>query len=285
MTVVHRARPSRESRLSVQGVLSSEWLKLWSLRSARWAGLLGVLGMALVAVYGASTALPAQTGGAVESSTVGLVALTAGTGWAMLVGGFVSVVAGASEYSSGSARATFTAVPTRSRIVLAKLAVVFAFGAALGLLGVVVSALGVTPILEQRGYTIMFLDPRLLLPATTVPLVLGLTSVVAAAAGMISRSTATGVAFVLVVMTILPFALTNLAMTIQDATPMNLAMLFPTTTAGHGVYSWPGFEVPPNVTGALNSWVLAPWQGGGVLIGWAVLAVVTSVIVVRRRDV
>jgi hypothetical protein len=285
MISVEEQRASRAVRLSIRGVLLAEWSKLWSLRSTLWVGVLAVIGMALVAVHGASSALPAQTGGLAESGAVGLMALTNGTTWAVIIGGIGAAVAGASEFRAGAAQATFAAVPRRGLIVLAKLGIVFVFGVAIGLAGIVVSAVAIAPILELRGYAIAFLDPGIALPAAMAPVVVALTAIVACAAGLVARSSATAVAFVLVVMAMAPLGLQALASVVQDAGPMNASLFLPSTAVGQWVYVWPGFAVPPEVTGAYNSWVPEPWQGASGLFAWAGLSIVATLIVVRRRDV
>ena len=138
------------------GVLRAEWIKLRTVRST-WATLAAALGLTLmVAILSAAQGI--QRGGVTNLS-----ALTGGIGAAALVFGALGVQAMGIEYRHATIRPTFTAVPRRWQVLLAKLAVV--------LLLVSVSAAGLVAVSWVIGITTV---PGFRVDATDQRLAIGL---------------------------------------------------------------------------------------------------------------
>ena len=113
--VPFRAVPFRP--VPFRAVLRSEWTKLWSVRSTWWCTVVYVL------VVGAGGWLAAAgTDSAPRADVAVQTALTAfGIGQLVLV--VQGVLAGAGEFTTGMAVASFATVPRRRRLLTAKVAV------------------------------------------------------------------------------------------------------------------------------------------------------------------
>jgi ABC-2 type transport system permease protein len=105
----------------LSGTLRMEWLKLRSVRSTGWIVLVFAAGMVGFAVLVGATAptRPSPSYDPTES-------LLAGLALGQLLIGVLGVLMLSSEFSSGSIRATFAAVPHRGRVLAAKAAVIAA---------------------------------------------------------------------------------------------------------------------------------------------------------------
>jgi ABC-2 type transport system permease protein len=103
-------------------VLTSEWIKLRSVRSTYWTLLIAaVTAIGGSAIVGLSTA-HSPNGGGTAFDPVAMIFL----GWLeypVLAVGILGVLAFTSEYSSGQIRTTFTAVPRRLAVLAAKASV------------------------------------------------------------------------------------------------------------------------------------------------------------------
>jgi hypothetical protein len=107
-----------------RNVVAMEWIKLRSLRSARWTlggGMAATVALGVVAGYNTRNA-----GGDPTSN------MLAGVALGQVITGVLGVLAMTSEYSSGLIRVTFAAVPRRSLVLAAK---AFTWGLAFLVLG------------------------------------------------------------------------------------------------------------------------------------------------------
>ncbi|MFC9324439.1 ABC transporter permease [Kitasatospora sp. NPDC057015] len=114
-------------------LLAAEWLKLWSLRSMRWAFPLSALTLVLLNVnaavadyqnwprYDERTKADFVPFGAYNDAFTNNTGITL-----MLVAGSLGAITIVGEYSTGLIRTSFAAVPARRALVSAKLAVVTA---------------------------------------------------------------------------------------------------------------------------------------------------------------
>ncbi len=241
------------------GLLRSEWTKLRSLRSTWWcagsyAGLVLVLGWLAAAV----------TDRAPRADIAVTVALT-GFGIGQLVLLVLGVLAGAGEFTSGMAVASFSTVPRRARLLLAKTAVLA------GLTAAVSFVLGLGCWLAARALTqvdggVRLGDPgvlrALLLQAAAAATVV----VLGVALGTVLRSTAGGVGLGVVLVLVLSPLLA------ADDRPVTrwLADALPALRVGEDA-----FLAGP-----------ATWPvGTAVLVAWAVGAWVLAAALLERRDV
>jgi hypothetical protein len=240
-------------------VARSEWTKLWSVRSTLWAtGVFALVVGAAGALAAASTDTAERPEVAVQTALIGF-----GVGQlALLVVGVLTVTA---EFASGSAVSTLTAVPRRTRLLLAKTVVVTGWCLLLGV------ALAAACFLAARTLTavpggVPPTDPAAL---RTLGLQVGaaaLVGVLGVALGAVLRSTAgalgVGTALVLVLPPVLALSGPRWAERVSEALPM--------LRVGQDAF----FSVP-------TSWPV----GMGVVAAWSVGAWVLGAVLHERRDV
>lgn len=235
-------------------VLRSEWTKLWSVRSTWWAA------GAFVVVVGGVGSLAAASTDAEERAEVAVQTALVGFGIGQLALLVVGVLAVSSEFASGSAVATFTVVPRRVRVLLAKTLVV---GACALLLSAVLAA---GCFLAARTLTavpggVAPTDPAVL---RTLGLQVGaavLVGVLGVALGAVLRSTAgamgVGAALVLVLPPVLALSGPRWAERLSQALPM--------VRVGQDAF----FAVPtswPVGMAVVAAWALGAWAVGAVLL-------------------
>jgi ABC-2 type transport system permease protein len=237
---------------ALTGVVRSEWVKLRSLRSTV-AGY-AAIGVVLVALYGIFLTLPAGTSGD-PAFTALLVA-------ELLVAG-VAVLATAGEYSAGTARSTFTAVPRRTRVLTAKLV---AHACVLLVLTALAAAVGWTSaavaVPEAAGSP---LDPVVLRAGLGTALALGCVVVLGMSAGLLTRSPAAGLtaAFLVLVVPVVVVTAPEVTAYLPGRAVVAL-VLAPRPAEAHLLPTW---------TAAL---VLGAWSAGSAVVAAAAL---------RHRDV
>jgi len=251
--------------ISWNRVLAAEGRKQVTLRSTWWTLALTVLAIAGAGVvnalgvyFGQLVATPEDVGP--------LGGALAGITLAEIVVLVVGVLAVTGEYASGVVRSTFTAVPSRTPVVLAKAGVagasVLAVSAAL-----TVGTFGLDRILyATKDYHLALSAPGVLRSLLGAAAYLGLIAVIGTALGWLLRSTAGAVGAMLGLLYGLPI----IGLMIPEAYAATI-MRF----------------LPANAGGALMDPVAAPgaaWAGLAVLAGWAALFLTGAVLVVRRRD-
>ncbi len=274
------AAPSRSAgpgrgthRLTWLGILRSEWIRFCTTRST-W-GTLVAMG-ALMAVFGAVAA--AASTGAVEgpggaappgfdgADTVGV--LTAGQTPGVLVIGVLGVMLGAREYASGMARTTYSAVPRRWRVLVARVLVLGTCSLVVIGVGVALAFMGGNAVLAAADASTASLDDD-----GTVRVLVGVTAYLSGAGllglflGTLTRGIGLGVGAVVGLLLVLPgFGTLLLPDDWQDALdflPSQAAESF-TTVAGGG---------------------LGLGTGTAVLVGWLVVVGAVAVAALHRRDV
>ena len=254
--------------VTLRRVISSEWVKLWSLRSSWITLLLAVAGLVVVAVVGGvltnqdwAHMHPGELAhfNPIDRSLVGL-------NFSQLAIGVLGVLFISGEYGTGMIRSTLAAAPKRLPVLWAKailfcsvtfvlmeiagFAAFLAGQAALGTHGTTLSAPGAFRATSGTGLYL------------TVVALLGI------ALGFVIRSTAGGIAALVGLLLVLPGILAILPASWQD----NIGPYLP-ATAGAALYT-----VRPD--GAS----LAPWTGFGVFVLYAVAAVIAAAVVLTRRD-
>jgi ABC-2 type transport system permease protein len=271
-------RPTTGPRARFADLVSSEWIKIRSLRSTPWTLTLLTLFVVASSVFAAMadnnnrpTPLPAgQTNlGALHDAFD-----PAGYMTLMLVAGCMGAIAVVSECSSGLIRTTTAAVPARGSVVLAKAVVLTALWTVLGTVCACGSFWISQAVLSEKNagvpITQQFAVRALIASALLAPVCaligLGLGALIRHSAGSM-----VGTAFVLLM---LPAFFTrthrwsaDLANSLVESAWERLTQGWPPQTVFHGLYF-------PTVTG---SWV--------VYAVWPVVAVGLAVVAVRRRDV
>jgi ABC-2 type transport system permease protein len=249
-----------------------EWLKLRSLRFGPWVTLIIVasvvgIGIAVLSYYPGHWAhMSAADKASFDPTNNGY----AGMAIAQLAIGVAGVLVMTGEYSSGSIRSTFAAIPNRKLVLAAKAAV---FGVAALVVGevtalaaffinqyIVLSAPAVHASLAQAGV----LRAVLMLGAY-----LALIGLLGLALGVIIRHTAGAIATVVGVVLALPLLFQAFPAGIRDGVSKYMPMMIAENSLG---------AVKP-VTDSLPA-----WPGLGLLCGYVAILLVAGGWLLTRRD-
>jgi ABC-2 type transport system permease protein len=240
-------------------LLRSEWTKLRSVRSTWWC-----TAIYLLVVGGSAWLAAASTDTSPRADVAVSVALT-GFGVGQLVLVVLGVLVVTSEFASGTALLTLTAVPRRTRLLVAKTVVLAAYCALLTAVLVPICFLAARTMTAVPG-GIPWADPDILRALGLQVGAAALVGVLAVALGAVLRSTAGAVGLGAALVSVLPPALAlsggGLASKVSQALPAlrvgEDAFLAVATT-------WP-----------VGMAVVAAWAVGGWVLG---------AILLERRDV
>ena len=240
-------------------VLRSEWTKLRSVRSTWWC-----TAVYLLVVGGAGWLAAASTDSSPHADVAVAVALT-GFGFGQLVLVVLGALAVTSEFSSGSAVGTLTAVPRRTRLLIAKTLVVGLWCALLTAVLAAVCFLAARTLIAVPG-GVPWNDPDLLRALGLQVGAATLVGVLAVALGALVRSTAGAV---------------GLGAALVFALPPILAL------AGGEIASRASQALPALRVGEDPFMAVATtWPVGmGVVGAWAVGCWVLGAVLLERRDV
>jgi len=237
-----------------RSVLRSEWTKLRSLRSTWWCVAL------YVAVVLSLGWLSAAVTDQAPRDDIAVAAALTGFGFGQLVLVVLGVLVGATEFASGTAVTSFTSVPRRTRLLVAKTAVVAVLAAVLSAL------LAAGCLLAARMQTVVPggidpTDPRVLRPLAVQVAVAMLVVVLAVALGVAVRSTAGGVGIGLALVLVAPPLLAADGRRLTE----QLSEVLPALRVGEdaflaGAGSWPAGLA------AVGAWALGLWLLSAVLL-------------------
>ncbi|QDB78334.1 ABC transporter permease [Georgenia sp. 311] len=259
-------------------VLTSEWLKFWSLRSTYWtlgATLVSMVLICLLLAFGASQSADAGFDTGLDGQTV----IATSYIMAQLVVAVLGVLMITGEYSTGMIRSTFAAVPSRVPALVAKAIVIAVVAFVVGVLGVILSYVLTMPLLGDVGGAADLGDPVTLRIFWGTGLYLAAVGLFGLALGALLRHSAGALAAVLGILLLLP-VIVQLAMSplewLRDAYP------YLPTTAGERIVAVdsPGMEMQ---TAGLPP-LLEPWAGLGVFAIYIAVALLAAAVLMRRRD-
>ncbi len=264
------AVPLTVGRVTQRRVTLSEWTKLRSVRSTRWALLvtllliIGVGVLACLVFENRWSHLSPDDRAHFHAFRAALV----GVNFAQLAIGVLGVLVITAEYSTGMIRASLSAVPKRLPVLWAKALVFGAVAFALTLPAVFIVFFAGQGILSGQHINIGISHPgvvRGLFGAALYLMVMGLFGL---GLGAITRSTAAGISALAALIFVLPPIIT----------------LLPTSTA-NAISPY----LPSNAGGAVwtinpDPHTLAPWAGLALFAGYAALALVIAAVLLVRRD-
>ncbi len=270
------------ARVSWLRVLRSEWTKFWSIRSTYVVFALAVLfmvGLSALIAWGIATAVS-------EDDFEGPRRLLLDSAWLSLQGinlaqlaiGVLGVLMVTSEYSTGMIRATLAAVPKRIPVLTAK-AALMVLSTVLVMAPAAFAAFFLAQgILADQGLDAQLTDPGVARAVFGASLYLAMVGAIGSALGWLLRSAAGAIFALVAVLILLPVLLPL----IQFDWIQTFADYLP-STAGRAVYTIDPDNITMRTLDADRT-SLGPWQGYGVLVGWAVAGLAVSGWLLKRRD-
>lgn len=264
------AHLDRPVRLTQARVALSEWTKLRSLRSTRWALLVTLLftvGIGILACTVFAARWPHLSPSDRQHFKPLRVSL-AGVNLAQLSIGVLGVLVISGEYTTGMIRSTFTAVPKRLPVLWAKAGVFAAVTLALTLPAVLIVFFAGQSILSSQHIQISFSHPGVARAVIGAALFLTVMGIFGLAIGAIVRHTAGGIVTLVAILFVLPPILGLLPSSWSNAInpylPSSAASVLWTITPG--------------------SHVLSPWAGFALFCGYTAAALAVAAILMVRRD-
>jgi ABC-2 type transport system permease protein len=266
-----RAASDPRAHFRFRGILGSEWTKLTTVRSTVWTLLVtAVVGIGLGAVVTSAQAsrwatrsLAARvTFDPTRSSLSGLL-------FAQLAIGVLGILVVSAEYSTGTIRATFSAVPRRPLVLVAKVAV---FGVVTLIVGEIVSFVAFfigQGILSGKAPSAVLSDPGVLRAVVSGGLYLLVLGLLALGLASIIRVTPAAISTFVGVLFILPI--------IADVLPSSF-------TSDIGRF------LPANIGTVMMSAhyhgtdPFGPWFSFGLLCAYAAVALLVGGVLLVRRD-
>ncbi|MEV0092199.1 ABC transporter permease subunit [Streptomyces sp. NPDC050738] len=266
-----------ETSARFRDLLASEWLKLWSLRSLRWAAGLGVL---VVIGANANAALADYTNWPhyspqikeqffpswpYESSFTDISAMLM-----MLFTGCIGAVAAVGEYSTGMVRTSYAAVPARRSLMAAKMTVLTALMLVFGLVATLGSFWASQAIESGRGVGLSLTEPGILPGMLACAVLAPVCALVGLSLGVLIRHSATATGSVIGLLLLVPLFFTEnryWSAVFKHAMPHDAWRRLHTVDF-HGSLPYPTTDA--------GAWL--------VLAIWPLVAVVLALVVVDRRD-
>ncbi len=233
------------------------------------------MGVGALAAWGigqalqASNANPQRSAALAAQGDIAASAPSAGISFAQLILGSLAVLIISSEFTTGMARSTFTAVPKRIPAFAAKLLVVVVSAFLVTALSLYLAGLVAVPILDQYGHTLDVSSGHyyrtLLINSAYVAAV----AAIGMALGALIRNSAGGIMSLVGIFFVLPIALQiiqgDFVKELRKFIPDNT--LAPMTAAEH---------VPDT---------LEAWQAALVLGAWVIIPLLLAGILLKKRDV
>ncbi len=266
---------ARTGRIRFGDVVASEWTNLRSLRSTGWS----FAGYVLLSVGMSTLATSLYTGNwdhlgaddrrSMVQDPIGLI-LQPGGIWGQIAICLLGVILFASEYSTGTVRASMLAVPRRTPVLAAK-GVVFAAVTFVVAEVVAFTSFFVGQAIISEHVSISLGDPGVLRAILGCGLYLALVGLLALSVGVIVRHLAAAIAFVITMVIALP----TVANLLPDSVNDYVSTYLPGGEAGSEIMS----------SGRATGSVVSPWQGFGVACAWTAIALTLAAVSLRRRDV
>jgi ABC-2 type transport system permease protein len=253
-------------------LVTAEWTKLRSLRSTTWTlTAMVVASLGLCALGCALNAHDFSTFSAADRATWDPTNTSlSGTIFGQLAIGVFGVLAVTGEYASGTIRASLTAVPRRTRFLIAKASV---YGAVVLVIGEVVSFASFLmgqAIFSGKAPTASLADFDVVRAVALAGVYLVFIALISMAIGMMLRHTAGAITAVVALLLVVPGILSALPGTIGDS----IGRFLPEQLAGSSM----GAVVPePHAFG--------PWTGTAVLASYVAVVLVGAASLLRSRDV
>jgi ABC-type transport system involved in multi-copper enzyme maturation permease subunit len=257
-------------RVTQARVAVSEWTKLRSLRSTRWAlfvTLLLTIGIGILACSVFAARWP-HLGLIDRLRFKPLRVSLAGVNIAQLSIGVLGVLVISGEYTTGMIRSTFAAVPKRLPVLWAKTAVFAAVTFAVSLPAVLIVFFAGQSIITDTHKQLSFSDPGVPRAVIGAALFLTVMGIFGLAIGAIVRHTAGAIVTLVAILFVLPPILSLLPSSWSNA----INPYLPSSAAGT---LW---TITP------DAHTLAPWAGFALFCGYTAATLAIAAVLLVRRD-
>ena len=284
-TTAPATRNAHVPKVRFSGIIKSEFIKLFTLRSTFWCILIVLVLSIGVGLLLATVSPPARAGIPTVTLTTAaqqgeaVTYATVGTGFGELVLAVLGVLVIAGEYSTGMIRSTFAAVPGRLPALFAKALVLAITTFVVGLVTIYATALVIFPLLPGKHIHPNWGDWKVEEALIGGAVYLAIISLIAFSLGAIIRNNAGGIAAALGLILVLPTILNIISGTTQATWAENLVVFAPTSAGSH-LYEYV-VSVPKAVSGVAS---LDRTTGGLVLLAWFVVLFVVAAVMLKRRD-
>ena len=264
------ARRYDHARASLGNVVRSEWTKIWSVRSTPWTLLILVIatvGISVLASWGQSTHLSdmsASDRATLDVTFNSLSGLTLG----QLAIAVLGVLVVTTEYSTGGVKATYTAVPDRLRVLLAKGIVFAVIATIVGIITSFAAFYAAQPFWAHQHLAAHIGDPNVLRAVIGAGLYVLASGMFGFAIGAIVRHTAGAITAAVALLLVVP-PLTNL---LPGGWGDDVTKVF-TSNAGSMV-----------ATTIQQAKSLSPWEGYLAMTVWWVVPLIIGAYLIKRRD-
>ena len=283
-TTRSHARP--KSHLSFGGVLKSEFIKLFTLRSTFWCIVIVVVLSVGIGLLIATVNPPARAGVATTPTLTDAAQqaaavrdATVGTAFGELVLAVLGALVITGEYGTGMIRSTFAAVPKRLPALFAKAIALAITALVVGLVSIYGTAAIIFPLLPGKkihpDWGNWHLNESLIGGAVYLVLI----ALIAFSIGAIIRNSAGGIAAALGLILVLPGVVSLIGGLTGATWVQNIATIMP-TSAGGNLYSY-AQDKTAVVSGLLT---LNRLDGGLILLGWFVVLFAIAAVLLKRRD-
>jgi len=261
-------------RYTLAGALRSEWTKLRSVRSTSWSLVATAVLTIAIGILATSTEAGrwahANAGDRLAFDPTSL--SLAGFLFGQLAIGVLGVLMVSAEYSTGTIRATFGAIPNRTLVLAAKVAVfsvvAFVIGEALAFSSFFIGQ----AVLSGSAPTAALSQPGVLRAVVGGGLFLTVLGLFAVGLGSIVRHSAGAITAFVAIFFVIPLIVEALPSTIKDAVgkylPDNIGATMTTVKQGFRT------DVP----------TFSPWVSFGLLCAYAAVTLAIGGILLARRD-
>lgn len=272
------SHPGSTSRYDIISIVRSEWVKLRTLRSTLWSLVaLAVLGVGIGTLVSAAKASQFKhhihIGFAAASFDPTRISLS-GVLLAQLAVGVLGALAITAEYTTGTIFSTFSAVPRRHLVIIAKVIVFGSVALVASEITCFVSFFIGQGILSGSAPYATLATPGALRAVVSAGLYLAVLGLFALGIGVIVRHTAAAITIFVTILLILPLILQALPTSYINAVdkylPMSIGLVLLSNNSG--------------VNAAAFNHMFSPWVGFGVLCVYAVVALGAGMVLTVRRD-
>ena len=287
-TATTPATPSSpSSRLTFGGVIRSEFIKLFTVRSTFWCIVIVIVLSVGFGLILATVSAPARAGVPVAPTPTLAVQQADSVNDATIgskIGELVLAVLGAlvitGEYGTGMIRSTLAAVPRRTPALIAKAIVLAITAFVVGLVSIFGTAAIIFPLLPgTKKLHPDWTDIHVLYSLAGGAIYLAFIALIAFCIGAIIRNSAGGIAAALGLVLVLPTLVDIIGGLTQLTWIENIGTILP-SALGSNLSDYTGH--PTQVVSGLLS--LNRLDSGLILLGWFLVLFVVAAVLLKRRD-